>query len=160
MNQDRRKKREEFIQNRLAKSWDVYDKFFFQTNHGHTYAGKASQLEVSQTDFLAKLSTILPLSNRASIERRGLLENTSVGDMGTWEPASNGRLVLHLEGDAGSATSHLNTSIPLLGIPQFAAIAIFVLLVSLFLFVNYIIRKVVRARCSKACQPFVEKAFE
>jgi hypothetical protein len=136
------KKRDEFIQNRLAESWDVYDKFFFQTNHEHIYTGKASQLEVSQTDLFAKLSTILPLPNRASIERRGLLENTSVGGMGTWEPASNGRLVLHLEGDAGPAASHLNTSVPLLGIPQFAAIAIVVLLVPLFLFVNYMIRKV------------------
>ncbi len=134
-------KRDHFVRNRLAEQWDVYDNFFFKTNHDGPAAGHEG-LEVCQLGLLAKLSRILPLSNQASIERRGLLENTFVGGVGKWEPAGRGRLALHLEEDGAVLASHLNTTVPLLGIPGFAAIAILLLLVPLFLFVNYIIRKV------------------
>jgi hypothetical protein len=136
--------REDFVTKRLAKSWDVYDEFFFQTNHEGPGMGPASGPEDGQTDLLAKLNTVLPLSDRASIERRGLLDNTSVAGVGKWKPAAKGTLALQLEGSAGqpASRSHLNTSVPLLGRPGFAATAFVVLLFPLFLFVSYMIRKV------------------
>ena len=134
--------REKFIQNRLAESWDVHDNFFFHTSDKKPDAAPGSCIDVAQTEFLAKLSSIFPLSNRASIERRGLLENTSVGGVGTWESASDGRLVLHLERDAGEVESHLSSAVPLLNIPNAAPIPFVIFLVLVFLFVNYMIRKV------------------
>ena len=83
----------------------------------------ANCIEVSQSDLIQTLSTVLPLSDRGSIERRGLLDNTSVADVGKWESAAPGRLVLHLQGNAGQPGSHLNTAVPFLGIPGFAGIA-------------------------------------
>jgi hypothetical protein len=136
------KERAKFVRNRLAVSWDVYNNFFFETTDEKPNADTMGGFEVCQTDFLAKLSAILPPSNRASIERRGLLENTSVAGMGKWELASNGRLILHREGDPGSQAAPLSTSVPLLGVPKFAAIPLVVLIVPFFLFVNYLIRKV------------------
>ena len=131
--------REKFIADRLAVSWDVYDNFFFHTGDPLPDTGTATRFEVAQTDFLAKLSTILPLSNRASIERRGLLGTTSVAGMGKWELGLNGKLILHRE---GRPASDMNTSVPLFGVPKFSTITLVVLLVPFFLFVNYLIRKV------------------
>ena len=136
------KERAKFVRDRLAVSWDVYNNFFFGTTDEKPNADTMSGFEVCQTDFLAKLSAILPPSNRASIERRGLLENTSVAGMGKWELGSNGRLILHPEGAPGPQAVHLNTSVPLLGVPKFGAIPLVVLIVPFFLFVNYLIRKV------------------
>lgn len=133
--------REQFVHDRLAKSWDVYDKFFFQTD-AEKFDTTPSCCEISQANVLAKLSTILPLSNRASIERRGLLETNSVAGMGKWELASNGRLTLSPRGDRDLKVSHLNTSVPLLGVPKSGTITLVVLLVPFFLFVNFLIRKV------------------
>jgi hypothetical protein len=132
-------RRDEFVRDRIAVSWDVYDNFFFDTTAKKVDAETAASFDVSQTGFLARLSTILPLSNRASIERRGLLETSSVAGMGKWELASNGRLILRHDGDR---VSDLNTSVPLLGVPKAATITLVVLLVPFFLFVNYLIRKV------------------
>lgn len=139
------KTRDQFLKERIGKPWDVYDKFFFETSRTVTDP-VASCVEVSKNDLLAKLNAIVPLSNRASIERHGLRDSTSVGGVGKWESAPTGSLVLHVErGNSGQPSSqftHLNTSVPLLGIPEFAAIAIVVLFIPLFLFVNYVIRKV------------------
>jgi hypothetical protein len=135
-------KRDEFIRDRIAVSWDVYDRFFFDTTATKFNPETAVSFDVSQTDFLARLSTLLPLSNRASIERRGLLETSSVAGMGKWELASNGRLILRPERDRGPQVSGLNTSVPLLGVPTAATITLVVLVAPFFLFVNYLIRKV------------------
>lgn len=53
-----------------------------------------------------------------------------------------GRLVLHRAGNTGQLVSHLNTSVPLLGVPGFVAIPIVALFFPLFLFSNCIVRKV------------------
>lgn len=134
--------RNKFINDRLAVSWDVYDNFFFHTAAAKPDAATACCFEVAQTDFLARLSSILPLSNRASIERRGLLETTSVAGMGKWEFAPNEKLILHPEADRGPQATHLSTSVPLFGAPKAGTITFVVLLVPFFLFVNYLIRKV------------------
>jgi hypothetical protein len=49
--------------------------------------------------------------------------------------------MFHLQRNSEQQT-HLRTAVPIFGIPGFAAIAIVVLFVPLFLFVNYIVRKV------------------
>jgi hypothetical protein len=137
-------RRKEFIERRLAESWDVYDKFFFQTEHA-VPSEPISCTPASEADLLPKLNTFLPLSNRFSIERRGLLDNASVAGLCKWESAGIEKSVLHLEGDAGQGARqllHLNTTIPLLGTPGFAAIGIVPFLLPLFLFVNFIVRKV------------------
>jgi hypothetical protein len=135
-------RRDEFVRDRIAVSWDVYDNFFFDTTAKKVNPETAGSFDVSQSGFLARLSTILPLSDRASIERRGLLETSSVAGMGKWELASNARLILHPEGNRGPQPSDLNTSVPLFGVPKFATITLVVLVVPFFLFVNYLIRKV------------------
>src|SRR6185369_12086730 len=66
----------------------------------------------------------------------------SVAGMGKWELAPNGRLTLHPQADPGSQATPLNTSVPLFGVPKFGTIALAVLLVPFFLFVNFLIRKV------------------
>ena len=133
-------KRNDFVRERLGKSWDVYDNFFFQS-HRAKAAPAASSVDVSKVDLLPTFSTILPLSDRGSIERRGLINNNSVAGVGNWEPAAPGGLVFHLQRNSGNL-SYLITSVPLFGIPGFAVIGIVVLLVPLFLFVNYVVRKV------------------
>ncbi len=131
-------KRAEFLKERLGESWDVYDNFFFQT---HRAEPEASCTEVPKGELLPTLSTILPLSDRGSLERRALLNSSSVAEVGHWEPAALGSLILHLQRDSGQP-SHLQTSVPVIGIPGFAAIGIVILFVPLFLCVNYIVRKV------------------
>ena len=136
--------RNKFLNERLDKSWDVYDRFFFHTGLANPDP-EATCTEAAKSNLLARLNAILPLSNRASIERRGLLDSTSVESVGQWETAATGSLVLHLDRKPGkneSQLSHLNSSVPLLGIPRVAAFAIVVLFLLLFLFVNYVIRKV------------------
>jgi hypothetical protein len=135
--------REAFIRQRLAEPWDVYDKFFFRTQHQSAPA-EASCAEDTQKDLLSSLSGIVPLSNRDSIERRGLLENTSVRGVCWWESAAMESSILHLGGNAGQDASprlHLNTSVPLLGVPGFPVVGAVLLFVPLFLFINFIVRK-------------------
>ena len=133
-------KRDEFVKERLVKSWDVYDRFFFKTDRVQADS-ETTCPDVSNADLLPTLSTILPLSDRGSIERRGLMNNTSVAGVGKWDNATPGSLVFHLERKSAQP-SHLKTSVPVFGIPRFATIATVVLFVPLFLFVNYVVRKV------------------
>lgn len=135
--------REAFIKQRLAEAWDVYDNFFFQTQHQSPTTETC--VEDTQTDLLSSLSGIVPLSNRNSIERRGLLDNAAVRGICRWESAAMDSLILHLEGSAGQGASprlHLNTSVPLLGVPGFPVVGAGLLFVPLFLFINFIVRKV------------------
>ncbi len=133
--------RKNWIDERLGMKWDVYDKFFFDTSHES--AGTAEQsIGAAQKDLLAELSMVLPLLNRDCIERRGLLDNASVAGVGKWESAPLGKLVLHRDVDAGSKGSRLSSSVPLLDIPSFAGIGIFVFLIPLYLFINSLVRRV------------------
>jgi hypothetical protein len=137
-------RRDEFITRRSGESWDVYDKFFFDTNR-QPGPERASCKHVAQPDLLSTLNTLLPLSNRTSIEMRGLLDSSKVAGLGKWEPAAMETLVLHRDADAklgGSPWVHLNTAVPVLGVPGFAGIGIVVLFIPLFLFINFIVRKV------------------
>ncbi|HJT29403.1 MAG TPA: cache domain-containing protein [Pyrinomonadaceae bacterium] len=145
------KEREQFIQNRLAESWDVQHNFFFKTSDKKPDGETGSRIDVAQTDFLAKLNTIFPLSNRASIERRGLLENNSVGivgiaggvgSVGTWNSAPNGRLVFHLKRDSEAVESYLNSAVPLIDLPKITTLPLVIFVLLVFLFVDYMIRKV------------------
>jgi len=136
--------REAFIKQRLAEGWDVYDNFFFRTQH-QSPATEVACVEDTQTDLLSILSGIVPLSNRESIERRGLLDNPSVRGVCRWESAAMESSILHLEGSAGQGAStrlHLNTSVPLLGVSGFPVVGAVLLFVPLFLFINFIVRKV------------------
>jgi Cache domain len=132
---------ETFINGRLAKSWDVYDRFFFRTVR-ESNAGQYSCEKMGQPDLLSRLLTLLPLSSRTSRERRELLNNTSIEGVGMWEPDAIGRLVFHRDEKAGQPASHLNTSVPSLGVPGFAGFGILVLFLPLFVFINSIIRRV------------------
>ena len=133
--------REAFIKQRLAEPWDVYDNFFFQTQHQSP--ATETCVEDTQTDLLSVLSGIVPLSNRNSIERRGLLDNAAVRGICRWESGAIGSLILHLEGSAGLGPGlHLNTSVPLLGVPGFPVVGAVLLFVPLFLFISFIVRKV------------------
>jgi Cache domain len=129
-----------FINARLAKSWDVYDKFYFGTVL-ESSAGQYSCNQPVETDLLSRFMTLLPLSSRTSMERRELLNNSSVEGVGQWEPAAIGRLVFHRDGNAGQPASHLQTLVPSLGVPGFAGLGILVLFVPLFVFINSIVRK-------------------
>jgi len=136
--------REAFIKQRLAEGWDVYDNFFFQTQH-QSPASETVCVEDAQTDLLSSLNGIVPLSNRDSIERRGLLDNASVRGICRWESGAMESSILHLEGSAGQSAFprlHLNTSVPLLGVPGFPVVGAVLLFVPLFLFINFIVRKV------------------
>src|SRR5215217_1485893 len=138
------KRRKDFIERRLAVSWDVYDKFFFQTYH-RIPTEPISCIPAAETDLLSKLNTFLPLPNRFTIERRGLLDNAFVEGLCKWESAGIETSVLHLEGGAAQGASqliHMNTAVPLLGIPGFTGIGIVAFLLPLFLFINFIVRKV------------------
>ena len=136
--------RQKFIKARLANSWDIYGNFFFTTDQSRpSDPGKCNK--DSRTELLSGLNNILPLSNRISIERRGLLDNASARGVCKWEPAAMEKLVLHLEGSVGESFAplvHLNTSVPLLGVPSFPVVSAVLLFVPLFLFVNYVVRKV------------------
>jgi ABC-type multidrug transport system fused ATPase/permease subunit len=136
--------REAFIKQRLAENWDVYDNFFFRTQHQSPATEVACVLD-TRRDLLSILSGIVPLSNRDSIERRGLLDNASVRGVCRWESAAMESSILHLEGSAGQGAAprlHLNTSVPLLGTPGFPVVGAVLLFVPLFLFINFIVRKV------------------
>ena len=137
--------REAFITQRLAEPYDVYDKFFFDTNHESPATSTGVCAPDSKTDLLSGLSALVPLSNRNSIERRGLVDNATVRGICRWETGALGRLTLHLEGSAGESAApltHLTTSVPLLGIPGFPMFGVVVLFAPLFIFVNFIVRKV------------------
>ena len=137
--------REAFIKQRLAESWDVYDNFFFNTDHQSPATDRTTCNKEAPTDLLSRLNAIIPLSNRTSIERRGLLDNASVRGICRWESGAMESLILHLEGSAGQSASprlHLNTSVPLLGVPGLPVFGAGLLFVPLLLFVNFIVRRV------------------
>ena len=135
-----------FIKQRLGETWDVYDQFFYETNHLASTVGKENHKETEQTDLLSRLNTLLPLSNRASIERHGLVDNAAVSGLCKWEVDGSGRLVLHLDGNADSQAAwpwlYLNTTVPLLGVPGLPWLGISILFFPFFLGVHFIVRKV------------------
>ncbi len=136
--------REAFIKQRLGEPLDVYDNFFFRTQHQNP-DNEVACVPDTQTDLLSSLSAIVPMSNRDSIERRGLLDNPVVRGVCRWESAAMDSSILHLEGSAGQDASprlHLNTSVPLLGVPGFPIVGVVLLFVPLFLFIDFIVRKV------------------
>lgn len=136
--------REAFIKQRLGEPLDVYDNFFFRTQHQNP-GNEVACVPDTQTDLLSSLSGIVPMSNRDSIERRGLLDNAAVRGVCRWESAAMDSSILHLEGSAGQNASprlHLNTSVPLLGVPGFPIVGVVLLFVPLFLFIDFIVRKV------------------
>jgi ABC-type multidrug transport system fused ATPase/permease subunit len=136
--------REAFIKQRLGEPLDVYDNFFFRTQH-QSPGNEIACVPDTQTDLLSSLSAIVPMSNRDSIERRGLLDNAAVRGVCRWESAAMDSSILHLEGSAGQDASprlHLNTSVPLLGVPGFPIVGVVLLFVPLFLFIDFIVRKV------------------
>ena len=134
---------EMFIKQRLSETWDVYDQFFYETNHSDSAVGQENH---SKPDLLSRLNTLLPLSNRASIERHGLIDNAAVSGLCKWKVDESGRLVLNLEGTADSQAAwpwlHLNTAVPLLRPPGLPWLGILILFYPLFLGVNFIVRKV------------------
>ena len=69
------------------------------------------------------------------------MNSSSVAGVGTWESAAPDSLTFHLRRDSGQP-AHLKTSVPVFGLPKIAAIATVVFFVPLFLFVNYVVRKV------------------
>lgn len=154
--------RKNWIDERLSKSWDVYDTFFFETSHESPRTAEQN-IEVSQKDLLVDLNAVLPLFNQDCIERRGLLYNASVAGVGKWEPAPFGKLVLRRDGDAGSQGPYLSSSVPLLDISQFGGIEFFVLLIPLYLFLNPLIRRVflldVQKPASHSLKKFLSEAI-
>jgi hypothetical protein len=133
-----------FIQERTALKWDIYDDFFFQTQHPQITDPTRCESKLAQQQ-LFKLTQYLPLYNQTSIERRGLLLNSSASGVCQWETSPSGELIMHLEGAAARDVSwhHLQTVVPPLGVPGPAWSALFVLtLIPFFLWILFIVRKV------------------
>ncbi len=135
----------QFIRDRLGKTWDIYHKFFYGTDHVNPPAG-AKYTEAAQADLLSGLSTVLPLSTRNSIERRGLLDNAAVDGLCKWELAGTNSLILHLDGNAQRQAAwpwlRLNTAVPLLLVPKLPWLGIFILFYPFFQAVKFIVRRV------------------
>ena len=133
-----------FMKQRLSEPWDIYDHFFYGTQHVDSHAGLGHTGTV-QTDLLSQLSTILPLSNRTSIERRGLLDNAAVDGLCKWESVGTESL-MHLDGNAERQKAwpfvDLNTAVPLLRVPKLPWLGIFILFYPFFQAVKFIVRKV------------------
>ena len=136
----------QFIRDRLGKTWDIYHKFFYGTQPVGSQVGGVKYTGTAQTDFLSRLSTVLPLSNRTSIERRGLLDNAAVDGLCKWELAGTNSLILHLDGNAERQAAwpwlQLNTAVPLLSVPTLPWLGIFILFYPFFLAVKFMVRKV------------------
>jgi len=135
-----------FIRQRLREPWDIYHRFFYGTHHVNSNVANGKYSGTAQTDYLSGLSTVLPLSTRTSIERRGLLDNAAVDGLCKWESPGTDRLILHLDGNAERQAAwpwlELNTAVPLLGIPRLPWLGIFILFYPFFQAVRFIVRKV------------------
>jgi hypothetical protein len=139
----------EFTKHRLnGVDWDIYDKFFYTTEHSLLIADRDTCTEDSATDSLAKLNSYLPFLIRNSVQRQALFASALVGGVCKWETDAQGRLVLHLI-NSSSLTEikrpwqHLATNVPKLEGPTLIWVGIFVLLFLPFLwFIDFILRKV------------------
>ena len=135
-----------FLKQRLGETWDIYHRFFYGTHHVDSNVGAERNKGTAKIDYLSGLSTVLPLSNRTSIERRGLLDNAAVDGLCKWESVGTDRLILHLDGNAERQAAwpwlQLNTAVPLLRTPKLPWLGIFILFYPFFLGVKFIVRKV------------------
>lgn len=134
-----------FVAKRSALTWDVYDHFFF--NSDHTRVSTDHCPTESGPDFLSGLNKFVPLYNQISVERRGLLATSNAEGFCTWEPGANHQLVLHLDSQAIGETMwpwrHLSSVVPPLGVPGPLWLGTLLLaLVPFFLFIHFIVRKV------------------
>lgn len=134
-----------FIPGRMKLPWDIYDHFFFNTERSDLVVDPAKCESQPTQQQLLKLTRLLPLYNQTSIERRGLLLNSSASGVCKWESSPAGQLILHLEGAAARDVPwrHLKTDVPGLGVPGPVWSLLFILtLIPFFLWVSFIVRKV------------------
>jgi hypothetical protein len=134
-----------FVAQRIEKTWDIYDNFFYDTQRMIPPVEKCRK--EPESDFLSQLNTFLPLYNQISVERRGLLATPIANGFCKWEPGDAGRLILHLDkktlGEAIWPWRHLNSSMPNLGIPGPFWLGLFLLAYfPFFLFVHFLVRKI------------------
>ena len=131
---------------RLNASWDVYDRFFYGTvRERHEGTETASQTSAPDADFLSLLSALLPASNQAAIERRGLLGCSAVMGVCRWVSMTSDGLVLGLNANPGRAAwpyRRLTTSVPILRLSVLPALGVVLLGVLLFFLIHFMIRKV------------------
>jgi hypothetical protein len=135
----------DFVRRRSALAWDVYDHFFFGMDHTAPTVEKCPK--EPPAEFLSELNTFVPLYNRISVERRGLLTTSTANGFCKWEPGSNNQLVLHLDRLAIGETTwpwrHLSTAVPGLGRPgPLWLLALLLAFIPFFLFLHFIVRKV------------------
>ncbi|HJX93239.1 MAG TPA: cache domain-containing protein, partial [Pyrinomonadaceae bacterium] len=133
------------IEKRIGEEWDVYDKFFFATQHEPKEQGISKSLACPPQNRLLSLTSYLPLSNRTSIERRGLLQNSSSNGTCKWEKSPSGNLVLHLDGTAARDLPwvDLSTPVPSLGVPgPVWWILLLLTFASFFSWLHFMVRKV------------------
>jgi len=159
--------REPLVETRIRESWDIYDKFFFGTKHETKSPGQTTCSGGLQANNLLWLTSYLPLSNRTSIERRGLLQNPPTDGICKWEWAPYNNLIFHLDNSAKRDMQWvaLSTSVPKWETP--GALWWLVLLpifVSFFAWVNFMVRKVflldVERPTSYAVNDILKKTFD
>ena len=129
---------------RMDESWDVYDQFFYKSVRDKEQSPPTANQQ-SDSDLPSKLSALLPASNQATIERRGLMANSAVMGICNWNSLPSGTLALNLnaaEGQPAWPWRRLNTAVPLLGISVLPAIALLLLFIPLFLLIHFMVRKV------------------
>ena len=133
----------DILSKRLSQSWDVYDGFFYDTSHDNQ-AQTSNRPPSSDADLLTRLTFLLPVRSQSAVERRGLIDNTSVMGLGYWDSPSTERLVLNLNGSDGRTWPwrRLKTPVPILGISFLPGIALLVLFIPLFILLHFTVRKV------------------
>ena len=126
---------------RLNESWDVYDGFFYTTVRQKTEVAPTPP----DSDWLSRLRALLPASNQAAIERRGILASSAVMGVCNWASISNDGLMVNLNASAGKPAwpwRRLSTSVPILRASVLPAIAALVLAVLLLSLMHFMVRKV------------------
>jgi hypothetical protein len=83
-----------FLRTRLDKSFDRYDKFFFDTHISKGSTATDAPGEASQGWLLFTLRKLLPFGRQSSIVRHGLVADRSADDLWQWRRAKGGKLVL------------------------------------------------------------------
>lgn len=130
---------------RLGEKWDVYQKFFYDTTPDNVNPKRSNEPPISDADLLSSVSTLLPVSSQAAVERRGLIGTASVTGVCSWDPFSGETLVLNLDGTKGTPGwpwTRLQTQVPLLTIPPIPGIGFMLLMIPLYFLLHFMIRKV------------------
>jgi hypothetical protein len=131
----------DILTRRLKESWDVYYGFFYTTVPAENVVAETPP----DADWLSVLRALLPASNQAAIERRGLLASSAVMGVCNWASVTDDGLMVNLAASAGKPGwpwRRLSTSVPILHASVAPAIWALLLAGLLLLLIQFMIRKV------------------